>query len=372
MDRSRYRLLFALVLVLRVALCAQPRVTYDAISYTLVAEAVAAGQNVYAATSRYNYSPLWSGVVAGLWRIAGGRDLLFVLLVGLILTAGDAATARLLRGMARDGGAPEAAGRRIALLFFANPVSVLVSCYLRQFDGLSILFLLVAIRALSRQRRRDSWGAAAALSASLLIKHVTVLHPLLFWRRWRTGGLPLPLVLAPYAVFGLSFAPFLAASGAILDNVLLYGTGLRGLGGQRPGGIASLLAFPDGARGVPFLILLAGVAVAVALGRRVSLARGALLLFLAELVFAPGFAAQYLLWPMALGSLAPSAGYVLLTTLGAAFMVGEGRLLELPVAVTAMAAWTAALIWLLQEGRFALAAAPPEPVELQTMSTPSG
>ena len=375
MDRTRFRLLFGLVLVLRVAWCSQPVVTYDAISYSVVARAVAAGQNVYGATQRYNYSPLWSEIVAGLWWLAGGRMLLFVLLVGLLLTAADAATALVLRAMARDRGAPETEARRIALLYFANPVSVLVACYMRQFDAVSILFLLLAIRAATagRARGRWTWTVAGALSASLLIKHVTALQPLMFWRRRRPGGLSLPFVLAPYAVFGLSFVPFLASSGAILDNVLLYGTGLGGPAGQRPGGIQTLFVFPEGARAAPFLILLAGVAAAIALGERVSLARAALLVFLAQLVFAPGFAAQYLLWPIALGSLAPSAGYVLLTTIGAAFMAGEARLLELPVTVTALAAWTAALLWFLQEAGGALAASPPDArAGLQTSSTPSG
>ncbi len=373
MDRNRFRLLFALVLVIRVSLCAQPVATYDAVSYSLVAQAVAAGQNVYGATHRYNYSPLWSEIVAGFWALAGGRMLLFVLLIGLLLTAADAATAQVLRAIARDRGVADPEARRLALLYFANPVSVIVSCYLRQFDGLSILFLLLAIRASSTGRARGRWAAAGALSVSLLIKHVTALQPLLFWRRRRPGGLSLPFVLAPYAVFGLSFLPFLAASGAIVDNVLLYGTGLGGPGGQRPGGIQSLVAFPDGWRAAPFLILLAAVAAAIAIGERVSLPRAALLVFLAQLVFAPGFAAQYLLWPMALGSLAPSAGYVLLTTVGALFMLNEARFLELPVAFTAMAAWTAALVWFLQEARFALAASPPDSgAGLQTSSTPSG
>ena len=373
MDRARFRLLFVLILVLRVAWCSQPVVTYDAISYSLVARAVASGQNVYGATERYNYSPLWSEIMAGLWWLAGGRMLLFVLLIGLLLTAADAATALVLRALARDRGAPDSEARRIALLYFANPVSVLVACYMRQFDAVSILFLLLAIRSSSRAAARGRWAAAGALSLSLLLKHVTALQPLLFWRRRRPGGLSLPFVLAPYAVFGLSFLPFLAASGAIVDHVLLYGTGLGGPSGQRPGGIESLFAFPEGWRAAPFLILLAAVAAAIAIGERVSLPRAALLVFLAQLVFAPGFAAQYLLWPMALGSLVPSAGYVLLTTVGAAFMVNEARLVELPVAATAMAAWTAALLWFLQEARFALAAAPPEAgAGLQTSSTPSG
>ena len=60
LDRRSFRLLFVFVLILRVAICAQPLVMYDAFSYAIVGQAVSSGQNVYAATERYNYSPVWS------------------------------------------------------------------------------------------------------------------------------------------------------------------------------------------------------------------------------------------------------------------------------------------------------------------------
>jgi hypothetical protein len=369
MDRKRFRLLFGLVLVLRLAAASGPWVTYDMMSYSIVAQAVASGQNVYGATGRYNYSPLWSEILATVWRLAGGHMPLFVLLLGVLLTAADVATALVLRVLDRERGASEAESRQTALLFFANPVSVLITCYQRQFDGLSILFLLLAIRAVSTDRPRGRWAAAGALSLSLLFKHVTALHPLIFWRR-RRGGLPLPFVLAPYAVFGLSFLPFLAASGAILDNVLLYGTGLSGLHAQRPGGPQWLLFFPQGSGIVFFAILLAAVGAAIVIGERVPLTRAALLLFLAELAFAPGFAPQYDVWPMALGSLFPSAGYVLLTTVGAGFIVGEAQLVRLPFALTPVAVWLAAFFWFVQEMRLIFAR--PSAEALQTSSTPSG
>jgi hypothetical protein len=204
---------------------------------------------------------------------------------------------------------------------------------------------------------------------SLLFKHVTALHPLLFWRRRGSGGLPLPFVIAPYAVFGLSFLPFVAASGAILDNVLLYGTGLSKLQAQRPGGPQWLLFFPHGSGVIFFAILLAGVGAAIVFGARVPLARAALLLFLAELAFAPGFASQYNVWPMALGSLFPSAGYVLLTTVGAGFIVGEAQLASLPFAITPVAVWLAAFFWFVQEMRLIFAA--PSDAGLQTSMTAS-
>ena len=374
-GRSRARLLFLLILVLRVSMASVPLVTYDAVSYSIVGQAVAAGQNVYAATPRYNYSPLWSGIVGALWSLSGGRLSLFVLLIGLLVTAADAVTALVVRGLARDRGASEPEAARASLLYFSNPVSVLVAGYLRQFDGIAILFLLLAIRASSRARRSSGLRASASLAVSLLVKHVAAAHPVLFWRRRDGRSLPLALVLAPYVVFGLSFTPFLssASAGSIRDNVLLYGTWLRGSRGQMPGGLHGWFSVPGGATWPFFAILLGGVACGLVLGRRRPLSQGALLLFLAQIVFAPGFAAQYLLWPMALGSLAVSAGYVWTTTVGALFIVTAAGLLALPFTVTATAAWTAALLWFLQEARREpVWADASEATGLQTSSTPSG
>ena len=85
----RALLLFVLILLLRVAVAAQFRGNYDSQSFVYAADAAAHGENVYAATSRYNYSPLWAYVLGGLWRAAAPNTALFVLLVGLLQIAID-------------------------------------------------------------------------------------------------------------------------------------------------------------------------------------------------------------------------------------------------------------------------------------------
>ena len=91
---------------------------------------------------------------------------------------------------------------------------MLISSYHLQFDNLAILLLLTAVVLFERAKELP---AALALAASLLIKHVTVLHPLLFRRQpgWR-GLLPVAL---PYAVFVAAFLPYAASRDRILDQV---------------------------------------------------------------------------------------------------------------------------------------------------------
>ena len=53
--------------------------------------------------------------------------------------------------------------------------------------------------------------------------------------------------------------------------------------------------------------------------RRVELVRAALLLFLVQLIVMPGVWAYYFVWPVALGAIFPSVGYLVYTLTVAAF-----------------------------------------------------
>ena len=201
LTRRQAGLLFVLVLLLRLAIAAQFRGNYDSDSFRLVADLILDGKNVYAETDRYNYSPVWAYAVAALWKLVRPDFSRFLLLLGLLQTAADVVSAVFVARIARTLGRPAPDANRAALLFFSNPVSVLASSAHGQFDGLAIVFLLWAILiAMGTMEGRRSIAVTALLSASILVKHVTAFHPLLFWRRVRRPGLPDAAVAAPYAL----------------------------------------------------------------------------------------------------------------------------------------------------------------------------
>jgi hypothetical protein len=351
LSRRPALLIFLLTLVLRVAIAAQFPGNFDSQSFLLVGDAVLAGQNVYGATDRYNYSPLWSYIVAALWRIALPNGSLFVLLVGLFAISVDVLTAVLLLRLARDRlGFSPARARHAALLFFANPVSVAVSCGHGQFDGLAILFLVAAISAaMSPHEREGKKEVVLWLSLSLLVKHVTAFHPFLFLRSRRRRGLSLASLTIPYAVFLLSFVPFLSGKNGIAENVFLYPTRLLGPKRLRPGGLRSLLEFSRFSDQIFLAIFFVAVAAVLCWSRRLELPRASMILFLALLIFLPGFSPQYLVWPIALGSLYASPALALFSTIGALFHFGESSVIPWPFTVTAHATWVAALLWLVAQ-----------------------
>ena len=360
MSRARFVLLFALVLVLRVAVAARFRGNFDTQSFLIAVQSVVSGENVYASTDRYNYSPLWAFVATGIWEIAKPNPGTFVLLLGLLQIASDSVSTALLVGIARTrlGLSPEESRRR-ALLFFSNPISVLISCAHGQFDGLSILCLLAALllsaRPPSGARRL---GVSAMLALSLLVKHVTIFHPLLFSRRRDGNGhdgspnaLPDALVLAPYVVFAAAFAPYAGALGKIVDNVLLYGGRLSGLALERGGGVQGLVELSPPQPILFPLILVAAVVWAFRETRGWELSRASLLLFLVLLCVSPSYGVQYLVWPIALGSLYPSAAYGVFTLAGALYhsSAPESVAIPWPIRATPLATWLAAVVWLVAE-----------------------
>jgi len=355
LTKSRFLLLFALVLALRVGIAARFRGNFDTQSFLIVVQAVESGRNVYAATDRYNYSPLWSYVVTGVWRLASPNVGVFVLLLGLLQIGADAgSTALLIRiGRRRLALSPEEARRR-SLLFFSNPVSVLISCAHGQFDGLAILFLLAAILAatLPKKTRGRAPRIVALLSLSLLVKHVALFHPLLFSRRLRKDGiLSDGWALTPYAVLAAAFLPFAAAEGGfVAKNILVYGARASQTYLQKPGGLASLVDVDASRLGrwTFSIALLLAVAWALRKTRSLELPRACLVLFLAQLTFAPAYAVQYLVWPVALGSLYPSTAYGLFALAGGLYHSAAPESLDLPWGIrpTELGTWAAGALWL--------------------------
>ncbi|HTD53462.1 MAG TPA: hypothetical protein VK780_10595, partial [Thermoanaerobaculia bacterium] len=282
---------------------------YDTQSYEMVVSIEERHGNVYSETTRYNYSPVWGWVLLGLSAIGRATGLGLVRAVGLFLLAVDVATAMLVARLAGARFGP-ARGHLAGLLFFANPVSVLISSWHLQFDNLSLLCLLLAIFAFEREK--GTAPVVGFLSASLLVKHVTWFHPLLFLGRKERRGRA--WYLMPYAFFAVSFLPFAGSWKEILDHVFRY----RGLMGNY-GTEAALLI-----RGVPEWLPSALFAIACLLAvwklDRSDLVRASLCLFLVILVFLPGFGRQYCVWPIALGSVAPGPGLAVYTVVAAGFL----------------------------------------------------
>ncbi len=191
---------------------------YDLDSYMQVTRLVEQGQNVYANTYRYNYGPLWFNLLYFLYTLAGKDWSVFRFLISGALSLVDIGIFAILW---------RKVGRTPALLFYLNPVSMIITGFHSQFDNLAILLAMLSVLLLPEQAERGfgkrKLAGLLVLGLSITLKHVFFAFP--FWLALKQKGLrqkALALLL-PVAVFLLSFLPYWSTGGSgILHNVFFY------------------------------------------------------------------------------------------------------------------------------------------------------
>lgn len=206
---------------------------FDAESYRIVADITERGGNVYAETVRYNYGPVWFTIVNWLDSLSplvptdnSTAALHFV--IAAFLTVVDVAIfALLLKNFSSSSGA------KIAILFFLNPISIIITGYHTQFDNLAILLGLASVflwyeSNKSEQQTSSAFSTKKAISLlvlglSLMTKHILFVFPLWLALRQKKLHLKVITVFIPVAVFILGFVPFWGAGkDGIIQNVFLY------------------------------------------------------------------------------------------------------------------------------------------------------
>jgi hypothetical protein len=307
--------------------------------YATVARGVSRGEGLYG-TGLNNYAPIWAAVILLVDRGSQATGVSFQSLMrGFVIGVDLFSAVVLWKIAARRGKEPW----KVAALFLANPVSIWTTGFQGQFDGVSLLFLLLAILATApRAVGAAGWRTVASLTLSIAVKQITALHPILWIRRVRRPA----MLLTPYAATAALFIPFLSEWREIRDHVVRYS------GVPRSYGLSELVLFDDRfSLPIGILCFVAGLLTAWRLSREPDLVRSCLLLFLVLLFFAPGFGTQYSVWPLSVGVLIGGAGYFLLTattmawTLGSHFgIAGSGRWMGHLV-------WLSVAFWLAREAR---------------------
>lgn len=268
---------------------------YDFDSYCIVGEISGNLRNVYAETSRYNYGPVFfvfQGLLYRLSQIAGDNwmNLYRVLIVSLLVFAdlGIAVFIAYRYSITK------------ALLFFLNPVSIIISGYHNQFDNIAILFALLSILYFNddpKWNRRDI-GFVVFFTLSLMTKHILFLVPviLLFTSRLSMKKKAL-YAFVPPMLFLLSFVPFVvgnpAAFQGMKDNVFLY----RSLNNSPLlHALYDRIGLPSGMSFFVYIACMISVAFAV---RKQDYDAALFIYLIAMLTFSSAIANQYLAIPMA-------------------------------------------------------------------------
>ncbi len=196
---------------------------FDFESYCIVGEIAAAGKNVYANTGRYNYAPIWFTLLGLFWKISSyftHNILVFRCFIVGTLTLGDFFITQLIS---------KKAGNFWGIIFFLNPISLIITGYHHQFDNLAVMLGAYAVSCIEKScheqniRREDICGVLL-LSLSLITKHIMWAFPL--WVLLSTKiNLRKKFLYAfiPPILFLLSFTPYLSEGrNQIYWNVFTY------------------------------------------------------------------------------------------------------------------------------------------------------
>ena len=336
---------WGLALVLLVGLSARMAAAayghnYDVDSYFLVTKIMAAGGNVYAETTRYNYGPVWFLTLHGLDLLAQHNEVILRWLLAGFLSLVDVGIFVLIYRQA---------GPVAGTLFFLNPISILITGYHSQFDnfalGIGLLGTLQMGHEPDRPLSRREFGGLLLLGLSLATKHILFVFPL--WlaikrRGWLTKFL---IIGVPVAVFLAGFLPWWAGShGGIVNNVFHYNSG--GYGFFYTLMLPEVARLVLSSRGYWYLLLIVFAFVC-----RPKNNFHSFLIYTGVLVAAsPAYANQYLAIPVALTAVCLNpffAGYVLLGAFHIAVDVNGLRLMHSysPCNDLAIYCLTFGLIW---------------------------
>jgi hypothetical protein len=311
---------------------------FDQVSFETVAGIVRRGGNVYAETTRYNYTPVWAMLLAGFDVFAQTVGLPLHVVVRSALTVVDVVNAILIGriGLAYAG---TSVSRGFAT-YLLNPVAILVVGYHGQFETLAAMPLLLAVSLGPACGRAGALGRWLLGTISLVIKHILIFHVwVLFWYSFSRRTLPRALLLT-VVVFAAAFVPYLSGGGAegIVQNVFLYSglPGLYGLGTFLPRAVA-VLGFVAVMAAVPVASQRAGASLAAAM----RLSAVALL----ATVF--GIGEQYFLIPIIFSSAFGGRWFWLYTCAATLFLLASPNnvgVIALPPLWNLV--WLAAVAWL--------------------------
>lgn len=179
---------------------------FDFESWLIAADIFSHGGNIYAETTRYSYGPIWYLILGVFWqaaRLLPESAVAFRYIIPGFLTLADIGIFVVLR---------RKFGLVAAILFFLNPVSIIISGYHLQFDNVAILLGLIAVELWGEEcdtaLDKRKLASLAILGLSIATKHVLFAFPLWLALKQKRPATIIVVLALPVSLFLLSFLPF--------------------------------------------------------------------------------------------------------------------------------------------------------------------
>jgi hypothetical protein len=284
---------------------------YDFESYLIVAEIIERGGNVYAETVRYNYGPIWSYIIYSFYQLASYNVVIFRYLLISFLGLVDFGICVLLW---------HKFGAGVALFFFLNPITIIITGYHNQFDNLPVFLAMISALIIGNDFNKPITSRKGIgliiLGLSLITKHILFIFPL--WLAIKQKGLhrKIIIIFIPISMFILSFLFYWnEGKQGIMSNVFLY----RSHGNEIfynifvPNGIRTLVSSQ-----MVWIILLVSFAIFF---RHKNVFDSLLLYTCVVVAFSPATANQYLAIPVPFIATNFNPFALMYTTLGTFFLL---------------------------------------------------
>ncbi len=259
----------------------------------------------YDETKRYPYSPVWFWIISLCSALARSFHLPFSFVIKWPLALADLGTLLILMSAMRRLGRSAGETTAVCAAFFLNPVSILISGYHGQFDGISLFFALAAWFLFSLRVRSKRLWSAALLSVAVAVKHFNILLiPLFFFSEKGLRRRAL-FLFGPPLLFLSLVSYYWISSGPEIFRVFSYNLG-AGYWGWSGIGVRAVLFFTGKDLGqeawFPMLyqfnpgLYLAMFAASYWMVKKYDLLDSMTLTFLVFYVFTTQIAPQYSVW----------------------------------------------------------------------------
>ena len=316
---------------------------YDMHSYEIVRGIVASGGNVYASTTRYNYTPVWFNI---LWILGTINTYIpiaaFHFILRAFLTLVDLASLLILLLIVElDKGINRRDDLLLcAILFYLNPVSYLITGYHGQFENLAILFSLIGLYLYTYSAKVKKISGLipwALFTFSMIVKHSVVAELLIYLNNsYKKNQDIVILFCLSIFLFLATFLPYWQqGSSGILMNVFGYKS-IEGIYGITS--IINLSIFRD--------LFVPGLVIYPFFIQKKEIKTQMLLAMLFFLVFTSGIGIQYFVLPIAFAALIPTAGFYLYTYIASVFILSDpNNIAFFPRIIPINLLWIVLIIW---------------------------
>lgn len=302
-----WKFLIVAGVLIRFTVAVQPYATIDMSTWAVVAETVVDGGDIYA-TGRVSWTAIWPLTLGALMHLSNLTGIYFYIFVRILLLLNDLILLFIIKAVTEKLNYTYLDSLKAQLLYFLNPLTVIITIYHPQFGSIAFTALLGSYYLTISSSNQPNLLSSLLLALGTAVKQITLpalIAFTLYARSWKEMAL-LPLLTLFIFLFLLS--PYYIYDPNLIETTVfgyMSRSGYFGFWGSVyeyfPGIFAELMQYKRVFVLAAFTTSALLAARAKSLGR--SLPEAIQISLMGFLLLTPGWAIQYLYWLLPFGSI---------------------------------------------------------------------